>query len=115
VHPLLLPSLALLVSVCSLFLSWRAVQFALYRTGDAASSAKFAEIEAELTDQSSALQAIRHTLTKIRARLNAATRRQGNGAGEYDLNSQIGRDQARLELERELAAAGRLTPGAKRR
>ena len=105
-----LAGFALFFAICALITGFVAVRLALFRTGSHASSAKFAQIEAEMTDQASALQAIRDTLTKIRARLNAQSRRTAKSAPEHDMSTPEGRDAARAELERELTAAGKLNP-----
>lgn len=104
---------SLLIALSALVLAYLAVRFALYRTGSHASAAKFAELEAELTNQASAIDAVRSALTKIRARLNAQSRVNGKNApagSQHDLNTQEGRDAARVELERSLTAAGKLNP-----
>jgi hypothetical protein len=104
---------ALLLALFAVFLAYSAYRVALYRTGSHATAAKFAELEAELTDQASAIDGVRLAMTKIRARLNAQGRRseksRQNGSG-LDPNSPEGRDAERAELEKELALAGKLSP-----
>lgn len=102
---------ALGISVISCVLALMALGIARFRVGHKASTAHFAKLEAELTDLTSSIEGVRLAMTKIRARLNAQTRKTTNGAAaepEHDLNSEAGRTAARRELEASLAQAGRL-------
>lgn len=104
---------ALSTAVFALILAYAAYRLAIYRTGSHATAAKFAELEAELTDQASAIDGVRLAMTKIRARLNAQTRQTGktrSEAPEFDTSTAEGRDAERAALEKELALAGKLTP-----
>ena len=104
---------ALIFGALGLILGYIAYQTALYRTGSHATAAKFAQLEAEMTDQASAIDGVRLAMTKIRARLNAQTRKNGKIASatpENDLNTSEGRDAERTALEKELASSGKLNP-----
>lgn len=71
-------------------------------------------LEAEMTEISDSLQSVRESLHKLRSRNSMRERRakekNGDARPEHDLQTQEGRDAARLELEAELAQSGRLNP-----
>lgn len=109
---MILDILSLSLAVMALILAYIALRVAFYRTGSHATAAKFAELEAEMTDQASAIDGVRLAMTKIRARLNAQNKRKRDRAEadeeEFDLNSEAGRTAARRALEARLASAGKL-------
>lgn len=108
-----LPVSALIVAVLALIVAYMALRAAIYRTGSHVTAAKFAELEAELTNQASSIDSVRLAMTKIRARLNAQSRKNPNGADsepQFDLNTESGRTAARMKLEADLARSGKLSP-----
>lgn len=114
----ILAVIALMIAVLAVYLAHVAYKVAMYRTGSHATAAKFAELESELTDQASAIDGVRSTMTKIRARLNAQATRNKKSAqngSEFDLSTQAGRDAERAALEKELALSGKLNPSIHQR
>ena len=114
----ILAVIALMIAVLAVYLAHIAYKVAMYRTGSHATAAKFAELEAEMTDQASAIDGVRLAMTKIRARLNAQGKKKAHAAhsgSENDLNTQEGRDAERAALEKELALTGKLNPSIHQR
>lgn len=106
---------ALAISLISLLTAILAWGIARYRVGSEATAAEFARLEAELTDQASAIDGVRKAMVKIRARLNAQSKRTAqSGEPEYDLSTEAGRTEARRALESRLAANGQLHSRAHR-